>query len=367
MIRCLTGIACCVVLLSISTANLSAQLASKYGRKSGQGYKGSVNGTQALIETIEKYGYSVGVRSSISPKISRYDTVFWFPDTFNGPSARVEERLTEWLEGKSRRTLIYVGRDYDAASEYWHDLAQSYSGAQQAIALRQWSLHRSEHLRRRQRKDLKSCSWFSLENGSEGPISSLTGNLVGVDTTVQPTERTGGIRLVHPPASPTRRVKTLLSADGQPFIFEIVWPNQSRVVVVNNGSGLLNYPLLTSGQSTTAEIVMEYLPDVGDVLFLESGERDLQIVSGDGPPTMWAWMREKPLNYILPHFIVLGIIACFAFFPILGRPRRGVRKATTSFRRHISAIGGLLKNSSDFEQAKQSVEYYRKHIKRETG
>ncbi|MEQ1904067.1 MAG: hypothetical protein ABL888_07795 [Pirellulaceae bacterium] len=346
---------------------MSAQLASKYGRKSGQGYKGSVNGTQALIETIESYGYSVGVRSSISPKISRYETIFWFPDSFNGPSPRVEQRLTEWLEGKSNRTLVYVGRDYDAATEYWYDLAQSSSGNQRAIALRQWSLHRSEHLGKRQRKELKGCSWFSLENGSEGTTASLTGKLVAADTTVQPTVRTGGIRLVPPTAAPPKLVNTMLSADGQPFIFEIVWPNRSRVVVVNNGSGLLNYPYRTSSQSITPEIVMECLPDFGDVLFLESGERDPPIVSGDGPPTMWAWMREKPLNYILPHFIVLGIIACFAFFPILGRPRRGVRKATTSFRRHISAIGGLLKNSSDFEQAKQSIEYYKKHIKRETG
>jgi hypothetical protein len=150
-------------------------------------------------------------------------------------------------------------------------------------------------------------------------------------------------------------------------VFEIVWPNHSRVVIVNNGSGLLNYPLMTSGQSASTDVVMEFLPDSGEVLFLESGERDPPIVSGDGPPTMWAWMREKPLNYILPHFIVLGIVACFVFFPILGRPRRGVHKATTSFRRHILAIGRLMKGSTEFEQAKRSVEYYKRHIKRETG
>ncbi len=356
-----------IFLLAMLESSLSAQLATKYGRKSGLGYKGSVNGTEALIKSIEGFGHTVGVRSSISPKISRYDTVIWFPDSFNGPSQRVEERLTDWLEAKSNRTLIYVGRDYDSATDYWYDLANSSTGTQRTTALRQWSLHRSEHLAKRQRKDLKGCSWFSIENDIEETTTAITGDLFPTDETFQPTVRTGGIRLVPPQTPSWLHVNTLLSANGEPFIFELVWPNQSRIVVVNNGSGLVNYSILTSKQSFIADILMDYIPDFGDVLFLESDERDLPIVSGDGPPTMWAWMREKPLSYILPHFMVLGIVACFAFFPILGRPRRGVRKATTSFRRHISAIGGLLKRSSDFEKAKQSIEYYKVHFKRETG
>ena len=185
------------------------QLASKYGRKSGQGYKGSVNGTQALIETIESYGYSVGVRSSISPKISRYKTIFWFPDSFNGPSPRVEQRLTEWLEGKSNRTLVYVGRDYDAATEYWYDPAQSSSGNQRAIALRQWSLHRSEHLGKRQRKELKGCSWFSLGPAKERRHHSRENWLPPIRPFNPPCER-ADLPGASPTAAPPKLVNTMV-------------------------------------------------------------------------------------------------------------------------------------------------------------
>ncbi len=43
------------------------------------------------------------------------DCIVWFPDDFQPPSKKVRHWLEQWLSEAAGRTLIYVGRDFDAA------------------------------------------------------------------------------------------------------------------------------------------------------------------------------------------------------------------------------------------------------------
>ena len=92
-----------------------------YGRRSGMGAS-SVNGTRVLSEMFELAGHQVTTAGRLTPKLrERADVIVWFPNDFEPPSKEVREWLDEWLcEWGKGRTLIYVGRDFDAARVYWN-------------------------------------------------------------------------------------------------------------------------------------------------------------------------------------------------------------------------------------------------------
>ncbi len=99
---------------------------SGYGRSTGRGYTTSVNGTGALKELIRKYDFKVNRYTKVSPRLDRYQTVIWFPDNYAVPRDEVVQRIEQWLsdgwEG-GERTLVYVGRDYNAEVTYWEKMA----------------------------------------------------------------------------------------------------------------------------------------------------------------------------------------------------------------------------------------------------
>ena len=65
-------------------------------------------------------GHKVFSWRRLSPRLSeRADAIVWFPDDFEPPTPEVRRWLEDWLIEEPGRTLIYVGRDFDAARWYW--------------------------------------------------------------------------------------------------------------------------------------------------------------------------------------------------------------------------------------------------------
>jgi len=93
----------------------SEEIDTVYGKRRGAQGGDSVNGTSVLADMFKSYGYKVTTRRYLSPKMDEYDVIVWFPDDFQPPTDEQEEFLEDWLYNGQQRTLIYIGRDYDAA------------------------------------------------------------------------------------------------------------------------------------------------------------------------------------------------------------------------------------------------------------
>jgi hypothetical protein len=78
-----------------------------------------------------------------------------------------------------------------------------------------------------------------------------------------------------------------------------------------------------------------------------------------GPPvdppatdsSLWRALGAWPLNVILLHFAVLGVIFCFARWPIFGRPQMPPSYPLLDFGKHVEAVGRLLARTRDRDYA----------------
>ena len=146
-----------------------------YGRRTGDNYGDSVNGTAVLADMFQDSGHRVNSWWRLSPAIEKVDVIVWFPDDMQPPSEAVVKRLEEWLvNGKYRRTLIYVGRDFDAAPLYWQKviptsvpsvpLATPVPPAKLAEMKRRQAIADSDWTREHaQLKDGADCNWFKYD------------------------------------------------------------------------------------------------------------------------------------------------------------------------------------------------------------
>ncbi len=345
------------------------QLETKYGRRDQSGYQNSINGTRALAAQFESLGYSVVSRKTITNRIDRHDLIVWVPDSFAVPSPRLIERIEKWLDAAPWRTFVYVGRDYDAADHYWSDLALSARPPQVPMVKRQRALARARHLAARSEGGLataqsSSCRWFRYEEAPQFFSRRISGDWKDSVARVNYGSLFLGNWRLLPPVSPNGyTVLERLTVDGHPFAYELLRPNGSRVIVINNGSLVLNYPVRLVRNDEIAELFASKKLSRSPVIFLESAQIEPRISEYDNSGNMWSWIQERPLSFIVPHFLVLGILACFVFFPILGRPRRGVTPAQIRFGEHIESLGHLLRSSPQVNAAREAIAQYQRTAK----
>jgi hypothetical protein len=74
-----------------------------------------------------------------------------------------------------------------------------------------------------------------------------------------------------------------------------------------------------------------------------------------------------PLGTILMHLIVLGLVFCFAAFPIFGRPRTLAGETITDFGHHVIALGKHMANSRDAPYARGRLQVYHQYVRRDSG
>ena len=149
-------------------------------------------------------------------------------------------------------------------------------------------------------------------------------------------------------------------------ITRTLW-DRSRIIVINNGSWLLNMPLVNhENRKLAGQLVQECDGNVaqtgGKVAFVESTQSP-QIAS-NGPRrhhgleafTVW------PINAVLIHLTALGMLYCFSVFPIFGRARRVPARDNSDFGRHITALGEMLSRTGDEDYAREQILQYQQQI-----
>ena len=319
-----------------------------YGQRAGVAWS-SVNGTSVLGKMFERAGHTVFSWQILSPRLGRRaDCIVWFPDDFHPPDEDACDWLEGWLRDAPGRTLIYVGRDFDAATWYWETIYPNAPSGQQKEILRR-KLQAKSLFRRNLLPSGKTeeCNWFTVKGGRKHrKVRTLQGKpewLEGIDP--------AGLQIeLNHRIVPSDGAEVLLESEGDPLITrERI--GASRVIVVANGSFLLNLPLVSHEHRKLAgQLIDEVGPPDQTVVFLESGPGGVLVLETDpdsGPPSALAIFHIWPANWILLHLAVVGVILFFAVPDFraaprsgagghfrLRPPRRGPGQAAATIRRH---------------------------------
>jgi hypothetical protein len=322
-------------------------LETSYGGQRSLLSTASVNGTDVFANLFTAAGHEVDSRRVlITSAMQSVETIVWFPDDFAAPEPDVCQWFDQWLSDGSGRTLIYVGRDFDAAPLYWRKMAPLAPPDQQQAFRSRAS---QAALRARGRADANSddlaCDWFTIEPGDAGEPGD-TGDLAGPwsqGIQADNAQLALGARLV--PSIPARRQLTsganlLVARARRPL------GDGSQLILVANGSFLLNLPLVNHEHRKLAgQLIAAVGP--GQVVFLESGPGGPPIDPPQVDNSLWTVFGAWPLNVVLLHLAVLGLIFCFARWPIFGRPRVSPDETTSDFGKHVDAMGELLRRTKD--------------------
>jgi len=360
-----------------------------YGKRRGADGEGSVNGTAVLARMFELAGAKIQTRSYLSPSVHNFDVIVWFPDDFKPPEEEPQKFLEEWLYRGRGKTLIYVGRDYDATIDYWQKILPTAPPEQSVEVLRRLAQARAEHARAcSATPEGKDSRWFRVRGDEPrryvGRRQEKPAPLRG------PWAADGGLRpaeldlvldarlepLKYPPHDEfggQLSSETWLAVGNVPLVWRITNPywndgeNNGQIVVVNNGSFLLNLPLVEhEHRKLAAKLIAACGPPPKKVLFLESGTAGVTVYEeepGTSYPTGFEAFTVWPLNAILLHFVVLGLTVLACRWTVFGRPRQLPRPPVSDFGHHVEALGELLARTQDHAYAQNRLAEYR----RQTG
>jgi hypothetical protein len=325
---------------------------TRYGRTSGSGLS-SVNGTRVLADMFSDSGHKVDSRYQLSPKLMKADVIVWFPDDFDAPSTEVHQWLADWLRDAPDRTLIYVGRDFDAAPSYWKKLAGRVSADNQKTVARQQQEADAEFAKDRQAiPDEAKCDWFDISGkldprevySVEGPWSE------GIDAARVEIELKGRL-------TPVDWAESLLESDKDVLVGRLRQDNWhgSQFISVANGSFLLNEPLVNhENRKLAGRLIAAVGPPRKNVVFLQSGAGGPEVLDKEPEPPAFNSLEILgiwPLSGILLHLALLGVIFAFACWPIFGRPLVPPTPPASDFGKHVTALGQLLARTRDREFA----------------
>lgn len=378
-----------LVLLAATGCSSNQELNHAYGRRSGDGAH-SINGTSALADMFQQAGHRVRSWRYLSPSLEDADVIVWFPsDTVlsqrvarglgvnlepgnligdrSVPSEEAVDWLDDWLAfSENERTLIVVGGDWTADTEYWTAMGPKAAPGQS----QEYKTRLSKAKARRPNPvkplpDPKGCDWFAAQAGNAPTIvKQLRGPLgKGIDPAKADLEHWSTLR-------PGAGFDTLL-ADGQahPLVSEYVydagqvdWTDQdSRLIVVENGGFLVNGALVNHERRKLAGRLINHLgPERKRVVFLEADAEPLIRESDPNPrpPTGLELFAIWPIGAILAQVAALFLVYALARWPVFGVARRLRPPELTDFARHIDALGRLLQATGDRAYAVSQLRAY---------
>ena len=173
-----SALVCLLLIAGCSSRDIDAE----YGHRVGVAAR-SVNGTTVLADIFQRAGHNVSTWGSLSPRLhKRADCIVWFPDDFSPPNRKTVAWLEGWLAAQPDRTLVYVGRDFDAAPSYWNAvLADAPDEWKDEIRTRGASAQSRFLADRRQASNSPSCDWFTFRDTLRNSPSTIPGRECGMD------------------------------------------------------------------------------------------------------------------------------------------------------------------------------------------
>jgi hypothetical protein len=399
------------------------EISTEYGRRTGVRPKESVNGTTVLGDLFSRAGHSVRSKQMLTNQLREYaEVIVWAPDDFAPPSPETVDWLDEWLS-QGGRTLIYIGRDFDAAPGYYQKVLPGAPAAQVAeLKRRQAEVSLHHQTNRSSLPNNSECSWFTIDNTRKlSSVSQLAGPWSdGLDASKVEIQLHSRLRPKRYACSVRQRTagsyedgeatwaedvneenlwedeegdddgavnrdengdddedksadtgllqpqdNGVLLRSGQDILIsrqECDGTNQSEIILVANGSFLLNLPLVNHQHRALGTRLVDHFETSEMVVFLESGRGGPKIVDKEPSvsiPSGLMLFSQRPLDVILFHLVALGIILSVARWPIFGRPRKPAKPQVSDFGKHVDALGDLLQQTGNREFAEQMLSNYR--------
>jgi hypothetical protein len=350
-------------------------LRSDYGEHGAERFSSSVNGLTVLADMFADAGQTVSIRQKLSTVLKdAADVIVWAPDDFNVPDPDTCNQLDVWLRDKENRTLIYIGRDFDARPAYWRKIIAQAPPADRASYQQELDEAEAAFLAQRSaRPERAVCSWFELDGQAvHRDIQSLDGPWTEeIDASKVEIELNS--RLV-----PSNGAEILL-ADGEDAVLvsrrtfsclnpKVRWlPGRhvSNLLVVANGSFLFNMPLVNHEHRKLAGRLIDAVGRSKHVVVLDS-QNHHPISHGDGdnspdqtPRSMLDIFDVWPLSAILVQWGILIVALCFSKWPIFGPPRDPPAPPASDFGRHVEALGAAMAVTRDAAYAQSRVQQYR--------
>ncbi|MDA7979259.1 MAG: hypothetical protein MPJ50_10890 [Pirellulales bacterium] len=352
-------VACALNLFS--GCDSSNQLETWYGSSTPLRGDTSVNGLGVFSQMFSAAGHDVASTTILSPRAEELaDVIVWAPRDFGRPSQDAVDWIENWLAQGPDRTLIYIHRDYDAGPAYWREVGPTAPANVQNEVKRQTTLASNDFLGRRASLPVGQTdfTWFTATGGSKPrTVTSLQGRpewTSAIDATKLEIELIGDIKPAPGGSA------ALSSGAGEPLVIQEQWLGR-QVLVLANGSFVLNYPLINPEHRKLAGKVVDSVGEDRYVLFLDATSSPT--VSDEDPvtkvPSAFAYLFVPPINYALLHLILFGLILCFARYPIFGIPREDAPDDLSDFGQHIEALGSLLAKTDNEAYAIERLRAYR--------
>ena len=243
----------------------------------------SVNGTRVLADMFTDRGHKVDSAYELSPSLLKADVIVWFPNDFEAPSTDVREWLGNWLIAGPDRTLIYVGRDFDAAPGYWKKISGRLPAAEQkAVAFEMQAAETELALARKKLPDVSGNEWFDISGKLDRrEVHTLAGPWSqGVDAGKVDIELNGRL-------TPVDWAESLLESDRDVLVGRLRqddWRG-GQFITVMNGSFLLNLPLVNhENRKLAGRLISAVGPPRKKVVFLQSGPGGPEILDKEPEP-----------------------------------------------------------------------------------
>jgi hypothetical protein len=349
-------------------------LGTSYGQGDEEQFQTSVNGLSVLADLFTKAGDSVFIEDNLSPQIkATADVIVWAPDDFGVPGVATIQWIDAWLRAKPGRTLIYIGRDFDAEPVYWRKILVQTPAPDAAAVKRQ--LDRAEQRFQLERKQIPQdarCEWFSIDNSQpHNDVRTLSGDWsTGIDASKGEIELNS--RLISPDEA-----ETLLASDDDELVSRFQVPGGAsgggQVILIANGSFLLNLPLVNHEHRKLAARLVESVGSAKQVVFFASYEggtiRTKSSNKDDSnlPHSMIDIFGIWPLSVILTQWGLVLLLLCFSRWPIFGPPRDPPAPTASDFSRHVTALGEALELTRDEAFAKARWQHYQEQVRSQGG
>jgi len=156
---------------------------------------------------------------------------------------------------------------------------------------------------------------------------------------------------------PAKDAEVLVRSEGHVLVARLS-KGKSQILLVNNGSFLLNMMLVNREHRKLAARLVQAIGESGSagtkqVYFLEL---PWGYVPPTGPieePSPYRFLMVYPLNLILLHLFLLGLIFAMARFPRLGPGYEPDIVSRVSFDAHLAAMARWLRRSRDYRFAQE--------------
>ncbi len=312
---------------------------AEYGLSRGT----SLNGTAAFAELLRNRGSTVRAAVRLTDELASWAKgLVRFAPYPGPPEAEEAEWLTQWLDEDPDRWLIYVVRDFDTSAEYWKEvrdgISESAEPARRAeaeenrVAAADWVAKLPE----KPKKTGDTDEWFKVEPGAGSP--KVCARLEGpwaVDV-----EAAAAAVWLHEAIAADRRA-ILLSGDDKALVVDKSLVGRENILVVANGSFLLNEALVNASRRRLAVRVAEWPPrEMQNVAFVEGS---YVLAEEEATPSLWKLLQRLPvLKWVAGQMAVAAFFAALARAPRLGRPRPDPASGSDRPAAHAEALGALL-------------------------